>query len=267
MNEIKVNISPRQMASLRKGKPVRIRGGSIPMYVDTDTYHRMSRSFLSGKGIQHALSPAEIAHNEGMGFWKKAKKTAINTAKKVGRQVVKRVVPLAGVAGATAGAYLGGPAGAMVGKQMGDMAGDYLGGEALDLLKTKKGRANAPRSRGSNTDPLASASMGDMAERLALAGIDQMRARVRDNQSPSPMLAGRGFEKGSIGIGGNMVQNPPSSMSQPYSANFQFRHTLPPAYANISKRAGGQGLYAAGSGLYAQGGRGLYAQGGRGLYA
>jgi hypothetical protein len=267
MKEIKIDISPRQMANLRKGKPVRMRGGGIPMYVDTDTYNRMSRSFLSGKGIQHALSPAEIAHNEGMGIFKKVKKTAINTAKKVGRQVVKRVVPLAGVAGATAGAYLGGPAGAMVGKQAGDMAGDYLGGEALDLLKTKKGRANAPRSRGPATDPLASAGMGDLAERLALAGIDQMRARVRDNQSPSPMLAGRGFEKGSIGIGGNIVSNPPSSMSQPYSANFQFRHFLPPAYANISKRAGGAGLYAQGGrGLYAAGGSGLYAQG-RGLYA
>ena len=57
-----------------------------------------------------------------------------------------------------------------------------------------------------------------------------------------------------------MVHNPHALSSQPYSANFQFRHTLPPAYANISKRAQGQGLYA-------QGGRGLYAQGGRGLYA
>ena len=39
---------------------------------------------------------------------------------------------------------------------------------------------------------------------------------------------------------------PPALQSQPYSQNFQFQHTLPPAYQNIGDRAGGRGLYAGG---------------------
>ena len=37
---------------------------------------------------------------------------------------------------------------------------------------------------------------------------------------------------------------PPALQSQPYSANFQFQHTLPPAFQSIGDRSGGRGLYA-----------------------
>jgi hypothetical protein len=52
-------------------------------------------------------------------------------------------------------------------------------------------------------------------------------------------------EKGSVGKIGSFVgaqtHLPPALVSQPFSANFQFQHTLPPAYQRFSK---GGGLYA-----------------------
>jgi hypothetical protein len=59
--------------------------------------------------------------------------------------------------------------------------------------------------------------------------------------------SGRGLhhrkrEKASIGCGASMVASkahlPPALISQPFSANFQFQHTLPPAYARYSKGGG-----------------------------
>lgn len=43
---------------------------------------------------------------------------------------------------------------------------------------------------------------------------------------------------GSIGLGGGMVSQPPALRSQPFSANFQFQHTLPPSYQKFSKGSG-----------------------------
>jgi len=80
-------------------------------------------------------------------------------------------------------------------------------------------------------------------------------SRARDGRG---LYAGRGLgrdlrsaystikrEVGSVGRGAGMVgmatHLPPALVSQPFSANFQFQHTLPPAYQKFSK---GGGLYA-----------------------
>jgi hypothetical protein len=289
MREIMVSMSPRQKSALRKGRPVRLKGGDIPLFVDTDNYDRFSKSFLSGKGIQHSMSPAEVAHNEGMGVFKKAKKTATNIAKKVGRQVIKQALPFAGEAGSTLGAAAAtasgnpqfAPIASVAGERLGEMGGRYAADKGLDLLRTHKQRANQPRSRGPSQDPIRAANKETAMANMAAASIDAMRYRQRDNQAPSPLMSGSGIhEVGTVGVSGNLISDPAALMSQPYSANFQFRHTLPPAYANISKQAGGRGLYAqpaSARGLYAQpaSARGLYAgslgaglyAGGQGLYA
>jgi len=50
--------------------------------------------------------------------------------------------------------------------------------------------------------------------------------------------------KGEIGIHSSFVASqshlPPALLSQPFSANFQFQHTLPPAFQKFSK---GSGMY------------------------
>jgi hypothetical protein len=49
----------------------------------------------------------------------------------------------------------------------------------------------------------------------------------------------RMIERGTVGMGGNLLGMNPALMSQPYSANFQFASRLPPAYANQIKHGGG----------------------------
>ena len=71
---------------------------------------------------------------------------------------------------------------------------------------------------------------------------------INDNllAPPSRQMNGFGLHKsrGEIGIHSSFVTSqshlPPALLSQPFSANFQFQHTLPPAYQKFSKG----GLYA-----------------------
>ena len=72
---------------------------------------------------------------------------------------------------------------------------------------------------------------------------------INDNPfaPPSRQFAGLGLHKksrGEIGIHSSFVTSqshlPPALLSQPFSANFQFQHTLPPAYQKFSK---GSGMY------------------------
>jgi hypothetical protein len=58
------------------------------------------------------------------------------------------------------------------------------------------------------------------------------------------MKGGAIRERGTVGTNGGFVAPahlPPALVSQPFSANFQFQHTLPPAYQKFSR---GAGLYA-----------------------
>jgi len=269
MHEMKIKRpSAKQMLKLSRGEKVRLmEGGDLTIYVEPDKINRMSRSFLKGKGVQHQMSRAELEHNAGCGFFDKAKKATINFGKKVGRQVIKNVAPdVAGKFGAVLGgiapAVLGNPElspfAAMAGQQMGESAANYLTGMAKDSLRTAKQNRNAPRSRGTGIDPLRRAGLANKDAEAASAHFEQMRTRVRDDQSPFPIV-GAHYEKSSIG--GSLLHAGQALQSQPYNANFQFNHTLPPAYQEMRKRAHGAGLYASsarglGAGLY---GSGLYA--------
>ena len=92
---------------------------------------------------------------------------------------------------------------------------------------------------------------------LAKAGYDARRQLTPmeldtlqglDGTFGSGLYAGTGLyagrmrkSGGAVGLNAGMVrQLPPALQSQPYSANFQFQATLPPAYQKFSK---GSGLY------------------------
>ncbi|NBR23488.1 MAG: hypothetical protein EBU08_06895, partial [Micrococcales bacterium] len=99
------------MSKLRRGEKVRMTAGDLGLHVKPETYKLMERAFSKGKGLHIALDGDELAHNEGQGVFKKAKKAVVNTAKKVGRQVVKDVAqyaPELGAAAGTAAAVLSG---------------------------------------------------------------------------------------------------------------------------------------------------------------
>ena len=69
---------------------------------------------------------------------------------------------------------------------------------------------------------------------------------LKSGLSGQGLYAGKGLrgERGSVGKGGSLISHtkslPPALVSQPFSANFQFQHTLPPS---VQKFSSGGGLY------------------------
>jgi hypothetical protein len=152
-----------------------------------------------------------------------------------------------------------------------------------------------------NFNYMGRAGLGNMDQEHANQLMNSHLIELRHKEKPieeynddfeGPKSIGHGIrstlrEGGSIGLGGgrlNAFHIPPALQSQPYGANYQMQHFLPPQYQmyfdpsldhdhNASIGSGlyagvGQGLYAnqrRGRGLYA--GAGLYAGVGQGLYA
>ncbi len=252
-------LSARSMAKMKRGEKVRMTAGDVGLHVKPETYKMMERAFSKGKGLHIALDGDELAHNEGMGVFKKAKKAVVNTAKKVGRQVVKDVAQyapeLGAVAGTTAAVLSGNPElspfAGLAGQQIGEKLGNAGKSMALDALRTHKQRNQQPRSRTPSVDFVSNPSMARANLGNAMANLESARMTAGER------MRGYGItEKSSIGVGGNLLQHTmenPATTSKPLSANFQFRHTLPPQYQRrgaISQ--GGMGLYVGrASGLYA----------------
>ena len=68
-----------------------------------------------------------------------------------------------------------------------------------------------------------------------LQGIHAFAMQGKGMAPPSRMVGGQ-LERGSIGRGGGMLSSytPPALVSQPFSANFQFQHFLPPQYQHFN---------------------------------
>ena len=106
---------------------------------------------------------------------------------------------------------------------------------------------------GTQYGALGAANLGNAVahkERASMAPVGQSHASSVTGfglYGGSGLYAGKrggmiGREIGSVGRGGSLISHsvPPALQSQPFSANFQFQHTLPPAYQKFSK---GSGLY------------------------
>jgi hypothetical protein len=107
---------------------------------------------------------------------------------------------------------------------------------------------------GTHYGNLAKATMDNAVAHMERSGVET--DRVKQNVLPFFEQQGQGLylsnsggrglhrkkERSSIGRGSSMVASqahlPPALVSQPFSANFQFQHTLPPAYARFSKGGG-----------------------------
>lgn len=156
-------------------------------------------------------------------------------------------------------APIAGAFGAKLGAKYGDMAGnfaqDYL--ENPSAYNTKGGSKQITteslnKMLGTNMGYLERAGLanakelqyraGMMAEQQArdMAGMGLMAGSGLYVGSGEGLYAGRGFRATGGQLGGRGQRVLPQALSsQPYSANFQFRHTLPPAYQKV-----GKGLYA-----------------------
>jgi hypothetical protein len=170
----------------------------------------------------------------------------------------------AGVAGLSAlgSDYLANPskyqsnAGGSRAKLAKDLAGRYLQDQALSSLNAQLGTNMGDLSRASIQDAITNKALAELnAKAVAERKANEMSAYERALAGSGLGLglyagnglylgaSGRGLSRtgGAVGVQGGLVQSqPPALRSQPFGANFQFQHTLPPAYQKFSK---GSGLY------------------------
>lgn len=283
MNNVAVQVSPKQMSKLRNGKKVRVKpvieGQGICLIVNPGNYNLLSRSFNKGKGAEIMLSPEEVMMNkeaapnmEGQGIFGKkfdrgVKKLIGRPAQKALYAVARENLPYAQgalTAGLTAGAtalgvaqpelipflpfgvaslsalgsdYLENPA-KYQGRKSSTLAKEYAKNQAIQKLN---------QQLGTNMDNLTRASIGSaLANKMSADLLDPTSKAYSDSTLDgifgSGLYAGASKNGGAVGVTGNFITPlPPAMQSQPYSANFQFQSTLPPAYQWLKK---GSGLYA-----------------------
>jgi hypothetical protein len=251
MHKISIDASPSQIRKLRKGMKVRVKQGTgFNIIVHPHTYNRVTKSFAKNKGLELELSQEELQHNamndslegasmipspsepsklqepqsrgtEGQGLFRKVKRSVKDNVER-----------------------------AQLSKSLGDHLQknyNYMGRAGID---------NAMQMA-----KQASMSKLGINARKALRGALDGNDSEDNEQAPrsrSYIKGGSVMEHGTIGLNGGMLHTfvPPALISQPFSANFQMQHFLPPQYQHYEQ--GGHedsedhGL---GSGLYA--GRGL----------
>jgi len=251
MHTISIDASPSQLRKLRKGQKVRVKKGTgFNIIVHPTTYNRVTKAFGKNKGLELELSQEELQHNEmsepsegasmipspsepsklqepqsrgseGQGLFRKAKRS------------IKDNVHRAKLADS-------------MNKQL-QANYDYMGRAGIDNAIQAAKQANMSRM-GINARKALGPSLG---------GNDD-----NDNEIPprSRMYIKGGSinERGSLGLNGGMIHTfvPPALVSQPFSANFQMQHFLPPQYQHFEQGGHDDSEdHGLGSGLYA--GRGL----------
>ena len=224
MNRISIDASPSQIRKLRKGHSVRVKKGTgFELMVHPKTYNIVSRAFSKNKGSQIALSPEELDANEGL-------KKAISPEAHVGRTEASKVV------GQSISGYGIG----------GTIARNKLHHELNEHLGTYYGYLSRAG--------IDNAISGKLSAALSKMGIDARHSLSPDAGfsgalAPHSRMVGGAIERSSIGRNGGMLSTytPPALVSQPFSANFQFQHFLPPQYQHFNM---GGASDMVGSGLY-----------------
>lgn len=248
-------LSAKSLAKLKRGHKVRLmKGEGSTICVSPQNFNSITRSFARGKGINMSMSPEEIAHNHGKGFFdslkkgvskvgkvlapvaEKVGKIALDKATEHGTKYVEKQIDkhLAGEGmrpSQRAGAIdtdLLEKINELTGQKLGALAKSNLVQSGARMLRSNMERAF---TNGLHTIPTGS---GLFASPSGGEGIHPRHHLAHHSRKM--------IERSSIGASGNLLGMPPALMSQPYSANFQFASRLPPAYANQIKM-GGMGLY------------------------
>jgi len=250
MNSTVVKVSPKQMSKLRNGhkvrvKPPEVEGEGCYIVLHPENYDIVSRTFSKNKGAEITLSPEEIQANKRISL-SPEQHQAILKKHKVGQGIFGKKFDR------------------LVGKVIGKTAQRKLyktAEKALPLVKA--GLSSAGTALGvaqpelipiiAGLSPLVSdylTSPSKYQRKISTPAIQQdltnnLSAEL-DRLLAMKNLSGKGLYAGStggaIGLNGGFVSHiHPALQSQPFSANFQFQHTLPPAYQKFSK---GSGLYA-----------------------
>lgn len=314
--------SARVLGKLRKGKAVRImKGEGMKIMVGSSKMKPVTKAFAKGKAYTMRLSPEEIKANmesemEGTGIFDflnpvvQPLGSAILSAgsKEAKKQIGKAIGTYAPILGSTLGsAALSGlalaagqpelvPVAAAMGEKLGKAGGKALGkvaekesskqidkytGKAKSRLMsatTTRKASVAPPSRTSvsqgekavSASPMGAANVEDLLARLSMADLEELLQKRRQAAGPYDYSGGRqvlspyadpvGYglyaggsglyaqNRGSgmirnnvrrmdsgIGGGGSLLATPQAVQSQPFTANFQFGRTMPPALAAVYK--------------------------------
>ena len=270
MEQIKIQISPKQMSKLRNGHKVRIKkpsmaGSGVSLMVSPENYSLVNRAFTRNKGSEIILSPQEILANreqassmEGQGifgkrFDEKAEEVLGKPMKKKVYQYAKDVLNPLAKAGITAGLVAGSTAlGATNPALVPYLASavpvaSYLAYDYLDNPSSYQSNAGGPRAKKAKT--LA----GQYAEQQALSQLNAQLGTNMGNLSRAS-LEQAVQDKASQQITKTALQAQRELLYK-LNAGIENINTLSPEEKKLLK---GTSLeYMVGSGLYA--GKGLYA--------
>lgn len=238
MHKIQIDASPHQLRKLRKGHRVRVKKGTgFELLVHPQTYNIVNRAFNKGKGSQIQLSPEELEMNQAIA---KAISPEAHNITREGTAFPAKTLPSSGPAVT--------PSPQLPSKIAG--TGVHSHGQLFDALN---------HHLGSNYGYLARAGMDNYlnGQRSALMQKHGIDARYASEPiktdfgmlGPHSRMVGGAIEKSTIGLKGGLLHSfvPPALVSQPFSANFQFQHFLPPQYQHFNAGGavdiGGSGLY------------------------
>lgn len=131
------------------------------------------------------------------------------------------------------------------------LAGQVAENHLLKKLNEETGHKYGALSSAAIANAAAHKARAEMSNTFIGKQVSQLpNSTIADDPFAPPSRTYSGFglhrkPKGLIGIHSSFVTSqshlPPALISQPFSANFQFQHTLPPAYQKFSR---GGGLYA-----------------------
>jgi hypothetical protein len=233
MHEISIDVSPHQLRKLKKGHKVRVKKGTgLNLIVHPTTYDIVSKAFRKNKGSEIQLSQEELGQNNFTSYSPPdAVQKDLNPIKPNPQPSGPALAP-SPMTGSVGGSGL--------------HARHILHNALNEHLGTNYGYLQrAGMDNAMNSHKSAVMAKHGMDARYALAPEGPARHMLE----PRSRMVGGTLEKPIIGLKGGMLSayTPPALLSQPFSANFQFQHFLPPQYQHFNSGGaasiGGSGLY------------------------
>ena len=230
MHTIQIDASPHQIRKLRKGHRVRVKKGEgFNLIVHPATYNVVSRSFAKNKGTELQLTPEEIDMNRDI---PEAIKPEAHQARMKKQEESKPI-----------------NMNTMFGQGINSMKGTQTQVHLADALNHHLGANYGYMARAGLDNAINGAKSAIMAKHGINGRYNLAPMQSIDNISgPHSRMVGGALEKSTVGLKGGMVHSfvPPALVSQPFSANFQMQHFLPPQYQHFNSGGGdmsGEGLY------------------------
>ena len=259
MHTISIDASPSQIRKLRKGMKVRVKKGTgFNVIVHPETFNRVSRAFGKNKGLELELTQEELQHNENMSPSEGASMIpSPSEPSKMSAEPPSRGTEGQGIFRKVKRSVKDHVERSKLANSLNDHLQknyDYMGRAGIDNA-IQMGKQASMSRMGINAR---------RAIRSELDGGDDIDNEQRP-RSRSYIKGGTLSENGTVGLNGGMIHMfvPPALISQPFSANFQMQHFLPPQYQHYEQ--GGHEdseSHGLGTGLYAGRGLGLGIRGG-----